>query len=275
MTGGIEGTVDSAGLRLGYEEAGSGAGTVVFSHSYLVDRRQFEGQVDALSSSHRVIAFDHRDHGQSDHARGRYGLYDLVADGERVIQELDAAPCHWVGLSTGGFVGMRIALRHPDWFRSLTLMDTSASAEETIPKMRGRAMMVLLRVVGTKPLMGQAMKLMFGDAFLRDDEFRETRDLWRARIAANDRHALIRFGNAVFARDDVLDDLRALEVPVHVIAGDQDRGLPVKHSRKIAETVPDATLSIITGAGHLCTIERPAEVNEVLVPFIESHGSTT
>lgn len=268
MADGHLGIVDSSGVRLAYTEVGSGAETIVLSHSYLVDSRQFDAQVEALSASYRVIAFDHRDHGRSDHAPDRYGIYDLVEDGERVIEQLDAAPCHWVGLSTGGFVGMRLALRHPDWFRSLTLMDTSASAEEPMPRMRGRVMMMLLPIVGTKPLMRPAMRLMFGRTFLRDDDARDVRDLWYDRIAANDPQALVRFGNAVLGRDDVLDDLRSLELPVHVVVGAEDRALPLEHARRLADAVPSGTLSIIPGGGHLCTIERPAEVTEALARFI-------
>lgn len=264
--------IRSDGLELAYLDVGSGSETVIFSHSYLVNSQQFEAQVEALASTCRVIAYDHRDHGRSDRADGPYGLYDLVDDGEKVIAGLDAAPCHWVGLSTGGFVGMRLALRHPEWFRSLTLMDTSGEAEVGLEKLRNRTLVTLLRLVGVKPLIGQALKTMFGDPFLKEEEFRESREFWRTRILANDRHALIRFGNAILARDDVLDGLGALDLPVLVIAGELDRAMAVKHGRAIAGTVPGATLSLIEKAGHLCTIEQPTAVNDVLVPFIQSHS---
>jgi pimeloyl-ACP methyl ester carboxylesterase len=73
----------------------------------------------------------------------------------------------------------------------------------------------------------------------------------------------------------VLEALGALEVPIHVITGEQDRGLPVRHAEDIARVVPDATVSLIERAGHLCTIERPNEVNDVLIPFIATHGAAT
>lgn len=270
----MSGRVESSGLELACRETGEGPEAVVFSHSFLVDSRQFDDQIEALSPSFRVIAYDHRDHGASGRADGAYELADLVADGARVIEALDAAPCHWVGSSTGGFVGMRLALEHPDWFRSLTLMDTSASAEAGFSKVRNTAMLTALPVVGIKPLLGRAMKLMFADPFLHGDETAEDMALWRERIAANDPKALRRFGAAIFGRDDVLDRLGTLEIPVHAIAGEGDRALSPDHARAIAAAVPGAQLSLIADAGHLCTIERPAAVNDVLVPFIERHRST-
>lgn len=265
--------VESDGVSLAHLDVGAGPETIVFSHSYLVDSRQFEAQIEALASDYRVIAYDLRDHGASGRATSQYGMYDLVSDGERVIEALDAAPCHWVGLSTGGFVGMRAALRHPDWFSSVTLMDTSAAAEEPLSKAKNYALLAALRLVGIKPLIGQGMKAMFSDAFLEEPEFEEQRAVWRARMLANDRDALVRCGRAIFARDDVLEALGGLDVPIHAVAGDHDRGLPVRHVRDIANTARDGQLSIIENAGHLCTIERPDAVTDVLRGFIGEHAS--
>lgn len=268
------GRLEANGLELAYREVGSGSETVVFSHSFLVDSRQFDAQIEALSGSYRVISFDHRDHGESGRADRPYEMADLVADGARVVEGLDATPCHWVGLSTGGFVGMRLALEHPEWFRTLTLMDTSATAEDVASKIRNKLMLTVLRVAGVKPLVGRVMKLMFADPFLDGDDFAETRALWHDRIAAGDRAAIRRFADAIGGRDDVLDRLRSLDLPVHAISGADDRALAASHAKAIAEAVPGSTLSLIPGAGHLCTIETPAAVNDVLVPFIESHRST-
>lgn len=128
-----------------------------------------------------------------------------------------------------------------------------------------------LRIVGIRPLIGEAMKAMFADSFLKGDEFSETRDIWRRRILANDSDALVRFGKAIFARDDVLDALGSLDLPVHVVMGEHDRGIPLDDGRAIARTIPGARFSLIEGAGHLCTIERPAEVTIALTSFIDGH----
>lgn len=100
--------VEVNGTRLYYVESGAGA-PVVLSHSYLVDDRQFDRQAEDLSDRYRVIAFYHRDHGRSAHADGPYKLATLVDDAAALIQAVGAVPSHWMGLSTGGFVGIRLA----------------------------------------------------------------------------------------------------------------------------------------------------------------------
>ena len=102
------------GTRLHYVEAGEGADTVVFSHSYLVDHRHFEPQIEALSDRFRVLAYDHRGHGRSGPAAPGCSMETIYEDGLAFLEALGEGPLHWVGLSTGGFVGMRIASRRPE-----------------------------------------------------------------------------------------------------------------------------------------------------------------
>ncbi len=267
--------IDVNGTGLAYVDAGRGPETVVLSHSFLVDHRQFAAQIDALADQYRVIAFDHRDHGASARAESPYTLDDLVDDAVGLVDSLDAAPCHFVGLSTGGFVGMRIALRHPDRLRSVVLMDTDARSERLVARVRNKGMLTALRLFGTEPLMGPTMKLMFGPTFLGDDRRREEAASWRERIASNDAAALIRFGKAISSREDVLDDLRAVDLPALVVVGEHDKALPPATARALADAIPGAELFVVPDAGHLCTIERPDEVNDVLVSFLDERGRTT
>ncbi|NIR38383.1 MAG: alpha/beta fold hydrolase, partial [Actinobacteria bacterium] len=241
----------------------------VFSHSYLVDSHQFDAQIEALADRYRVIAFDHRDHGRSSRATAPYDLDDLVDDTVGFIEQLGIAPCHFIGLSTGGFVGMRIAFRRPELFRSVTLMDTDAGAERALAKTKNKGLLLALRLVGLGPLMGQAMKAMFGPQFLKDADRREEAAFWRRRIRDNDPAALVRFGNAIFARSDVLEELRGVDLPCLVVAGAKDRALPKDAAPAMAAAIPGARLEFIADAGHLCTIEKPDEVTAVLSSFLD------
>jgi pimeloyl-ACP methyl ester carboxylesterase len=81
---------------------------------------------------------------------------------------------------------------------------------------------------------------------------------------------LIRFGKAIWSRDDVLDRLRELDLPTLVVVGDQDAALAPEISRRLADAIAGARLEIIERAGHLCTVERPERVSEVLAEFLGS-----
>src|SRR5258707_9601832 len=97
------------GVELNYQESGSGPETIVFSHGLLMDHMMFESQRAAFEKQYRVIAYDHRGQGQSHDPGQGYDMDTLADDAAALITALNAAPCHFAGLSMGGFVGMRLA----------------------------------------------------------------------------------------------------------------------------------------------------------------------
>lgn len=266
--------VNVHGVRLSFIERGSGAETVVFSHGYLVDHRHFEAQIAALEGRFRVLAYDHRDHGDSERMAEPYDTEAIYEDGVSFLETACDGPVHWVGLSTGGFVGVRLGIRRPDLLRSLTLMDTSAEAEPTLKRMKYLAMLAALRWTGFQPLMGAVMKAMFGPAFLRDPARSGERQLWKQRIMANDRDALVRFGRAIFSRADVHSEAARIGTPTLVVVGEEDRARPPVEARRLAGVVPGARLDVIPRGGHLCTIEEPEAVNAVLGRFLDAQATS-
>jgi pimeloyl-ACP methyl ester carboxylesterase len=231
---------------LHYEESGEGPDTVVFSHSYLLSSEHFQPQIAALSGSFRCLAFDHRGHGGSDAPESGYDMENLYADAVGFIEATGRAPCHFVGLSTGGFIGLRLGIRRPDLVRSLVLMDTSADPEPAGRAREYRVMLWMLRTLGYWPLVRRMAKTFFSPHFRNDAERRSESAYWRGRVTANDRHAMLRFGRGILERAGVSDQLE-----------------------RIARGIPDAQLEVIPRAGHVCTVEQPDAVNEVLVRFLE------
>lgn len=260
------------GVSLAFEERGSGEETVVLSHSYLVDHRQFESQIAALAQRYRVLAFDHRGHGGSDKPSDGYDMDAITRDAEAFIEATNAGPCHFIGLSTGGFVGLRLGLHRPDLLRSLVLMDTSAQRESRLKRAKYEAMFAVVKRAGFDALIGQTMSIMFGPEFLDDPVRKDDVAVWRERILANDVDAMIGFGRAIFNRDDVVDRLGHIDAPTLVMVGEHDDPQPIERAQVIADGIVDAHLHVIPGAGHLSTIENPDDVNTMLASFLETGG---
>lgn len=264
--------LDANGVRLYYEERGRGEETIVFSHSYLLDHRHFEPQIRALEDRYRIIAYDHREHGRSGCTGGAFGIDDLVADGAAIIERVAGGECHWVGLSTGGFVGMRLGFRRPDLLRSLVLMDTSAEIEARYKRLKYHAMLLALRFVGVKPLAGEAMRGLFGETFLGDPAREGERAVWRERVEANTPEGISRFGRAIWGRDRVLERLNEIQAPTLVVHGEEDTAFFPDYGVRIKNTIPGAKFVLVAHAGHVCTIEAPEVVNKALEDFYASLG---
>src|SRR5258705_4258305 len=109
-----------------YVEFGSGTETIIFSHGLMFNSHQWDEQLDYFKGHYRCIAYDHRGQGQSESVGGK-DMDTLYEDAASLIEQLSPGkPIHFVGLSMGGFVGMRLAARKPHLLRSLTLLETSA-----------------------------------------------------------------------------------------------------------------------------------------------------
>lgn len=255
-------------VTLYYEEMGGGADTIVFSHSYLVDSRHFYPQMKALSDRYRCLAYDHRGHGRSEVTEEGYDMENLYADAVAFIEEMHCAPCHFIGLSTGGFIGLRIGIRRPDLLKTLVLMDTSAEAEPKENLWQYKMLFFVVRWFGYRPVIGRLILLLFGRKFLTDPaRVQEVAD-WRQRLMSSDRKAMVKFGNGIFARQSVYEQLEQIKTPTLVVVGAEDYPTPVAKAERIAQKIPGAKLVIIPDAGHLCTVEEPAAVNAAIQEFL-------
>lgn len=258
------------GRQIAYSDTGSGAETIVFSHGYLMNSRMFDHQIAALSDHYRVIAFDHRGHGRSGPCPLPFGMYDLVDDAEVLIRELTDGPVHFAGMSTGGFVGMRIALRSPELIRSLILIDTAAGAEDRAALKQYNQLLFAVRWLGVRPLLGKVMPILMGPSFLNDPAKQEDVAFWRAQMSQLDKRSIHRFGKAIFGRDDVLGDLAALDAPppTQIIVGADDVATPVAKSETMQAAIKNAALTVVPDAGHTSPIEQPEAVTAAMTQFL-------
>ena len=246
-------TATANGIDLNYVESGHGAQTVVFAHGLLLDQHMFEAQRQALDARYRVIAYDHRGQGDSAPAAGGYDMDSLTEDTVDLIRATGSAPCHFIGLSMGGFVGMRLAARYPELVRSLTLLNTSASAETMGQRIRYRAM--------------QAVVALFGPSFREDPQRREQLARWIHHVQSLPRRIVGPVGG-VIGRAAIVDELKYIRCPTLVVTGDEDQTTPAAEAERIVAQISGARLVRLANCGHSSTIEAPAAVNRAIAEFL-------
>lgn len=230
----------------------------------------FDAQVAALRSRYRCIAYDHRGQGKSAVTPGGYDMDTVAEDAAALIRALDLGPCHFVGLSMGGFAGMRLAARALASFRSLTLLATAADAEPALNKPRHAALGLLARTLGMRAVVGEVMKAMFGRTFLQDPARERTRLAMRARLIANDLDGSLRALGGVTARVPIERELPAIGCPTLILSGEEDRAIAPARSRRTAGLIPGARFHSIPRTGHTATIEEPRAVTEAIAEFLAS-----
>lgn len=258
-------SVEVKGVALHYQERGSGPEALVFSHSYLLDSSHFGPQMSALSPHYRCIAFDHRGHGGSERPQSGYDMETLYTDAVAFIRAMNCAPVHFVGLSTGGFIGLRLGFRRPDLLRTLTLMDSSAQAEPAHKRLQYGLMTKVVAVTGMRPFAGYVMSQFFSKRSRREPAKRAELSRFRRMIVDNDAETMVKFGRGILARQSVLEHLPEISVPTLVIVGEQDKPQPPARARRMAEAIPGAELLLVPDAAHISTVDSPDLVNAALV----------
>ncbi|WP_327140557.1 alpha/beta fold hydrolase [Nocardia sp. NBC_01327] len=261
------------GVPIAYSDTGippeyPDAQTLVFGHGLLFGGWMFEPQIRALRNRYRCITLDWRGQGETPPTAGDYDMDTLTADAAGLIGLLAIAPVHWVGLSMGGFIGQRLAARHPELLRSLILLDTSAGPEDSAKVGEYKRLAMALRLVGFRAIQSQVEPHMFGSVFRSGPQSGPIIRDWSARLRRHDRAAIGKAVLAVADRKSVEHELPAIAHPTLVVVGADDRATPPLRARQIVDRIPDARLHIIEDCGHTSTLEQPAAVTAVLEEFL-------
>jgi len=259
-------TIDDTTLY--YEDTGGPGEPIVFSHGLLWNTTLFAPQVAALKDRYRCISYDHRGQGQSADDRRKVIDMDLLtADAVGLIHALGLGAVHFCGLSMGGFVGMRLAARHPTLVRSLILCETSAGPEPAENAPRYKRLNLAARWLGPRVVMPAVMPILFGRTSLTDPAREAQRREWKRQLNRN-RRSIWRAVNGVILRDPVERELPGIVAPTLVIVGNEDVATVPAKAQQIASLIPGATLCVLEGAGHSSTVEQPEAVNARIGRFL-------
>lgn len=257
-------TVPVNDISLHYSDEGEGEGEVVlFIHGLGSSGADWQLQVPGLTSRYRVVTVDLRGHGQSDKPPGPYSIPMFADDVAGLIETLDVAPCHVVGLSLGAMTTLELAATRPNLVRSAVVVN---AGPDFIPRtLKDKAMvwqrLALVKAVGLEKL-GQVV----ADRTLPGDEHAELRERVTEVIADNDKSAYLASMRAIIGWS-VRDRLDKVTSPTLVVASELDY-TPIVSKRPIIDEAPDARMVVVDGARHLLPVEKPDEFNKILTTFL-------
>jgi 3-oxoadipate enol-lactonase len=263
-------TIQVNGVNLFYKESGSGPETIVFSHGLLMDHTMFEPQRAVFEKQYRVIAYDHRAQGQSEDIGRGYDMSTIADDAALLIRALNAAPCHFAGLSMGGFAGMRVAAHHPELIQTLTLMNTTATKEKPANRLKYAFLAQMVKIFSPTPFTSIAVKELFGETTRRSAERRPMLEEWTGKLRARPRNIAPSLLAVMNRREFRADELAAIRCPTLVITGEDDTAQPPSNSASLISGIRGARHVNIPGAGHSSSLERPEPVTAAMQELFRS-----
>jgi pimeloyl-ACP methyl ester carboxylesterase len=262
------GTINVNGTDYAYIDEGDGP-LVLFGHGLLASKEMFRAQIDTLRSRYRCTSIDWPGHGESGFRADGWDFYDLGEDAVEIVRKLGAERAVFAGLSQGGMVFMRMALRHPELVQALVLLDTSAGPEDPENVGNYRQMAELLRTgdqAARERTVDVSQTILYGQTWR--EEHPEGVQHERALMLAHDPEGIYLACQAVFDRDDVLDQVGAISAPTLIIVGEEDTATPPERAHELNEAIAGSELVVIPRAGHHSPIENPGPVTDAIERFL-------
>lgn len=245
------------------------AETVLLLHGLASSGADWELQLPALTPGYRVLAPDARGHGLSPKPRAQYFIADMVDDVVALLDELQIASMHVVGLSMGGVMGQQLAITQPERVKSLTLVNTFA-------KVRPNGLNGLFRFFrrlyalqfGTMRDLGEPV---IATMFPKPEQAEIRRIGLERFLKFNTDPVVYKSLLRANLRFDVRHQLNAIHCPTLIVAGDRDRTVPMKCKTELRDNIANAKLVVIPDSGHATPIDQYEKFNEVLVEFLAGH----
>ncbi|MGH3780393.1 MAG: alpha/beta fold hydrolase [Pseudonocardiaceae bacterium] len=260
------------GIQLSYQLTGSGALVVLVMGTGSPGRVWQLHQVPELvAAGYRVATVDNRGITPSDECATGITIDDLVADAAALIEHLGDGPARVVGTSLGSRIVQELALTRPDLVSQAVMMAA-----------HGRTNLVQSRLSAGERALYDARIVLPPTYYAAITALLNlSPETLNNRLAVQEWLDLFEFsGSSISAGvraqlevEDFPDRLVAygrIRVPSLVIGFADDLMIPSYLGREVAGAIPGARYEEIEGCGHFGYLERPAEVNRLLLKFFAS-----
>lgn len=224
-------------IKLHYIEKGQGD-VLILLHGNGENCEYFCHQIDVFSKEYHVFAIDTRGHGKTPRGEKAFTIRQFAEDLFYFMKEKEIEKAHILGFSDGGNIAMIFAMEHPQCVDRLILNGANLNAKGVkrrvqIPIEIGYR---IVNLFAGKSSNAKANAEMLG-------------------LMVNDPNILPK-------------ELVKIQAKTLVIAGTKDM-IMEKHTRLIANSIPNATCKIIEG-DHFIANKNAKEFNDIVLHFLKT-----
>ncbi|WP_168393943.1 3-oxoadipate enol-lactonase [Acinetobacter indicus] len=256
-------TFTSQDAEINYQTFGDAAKpALVFSNSLGTNFKMWQPQIDHFQQDFFVICYDTRGHGASSAPQGPYTLDQLGQDVVNLLDHLNIEKAAFCGISMGGLTGQWLAINKPERFSHVVVCNTAAKIGQ---EQAWNERAALVREQGLAPIASTAAGRWFTEPFIQSNAATVV-------TLSNDLGAGSPEGYAscceALAKADVREQLKDIQVPVLIVAGQQDPVTTVADGEFMQQRIANAELFEIN-ASHISNIEQPEAFNQAVQAFIQ------
>ncbi len=230
------GVIRSGSADIYYELHGDKGEYLVLLHGNGESMKRMQHQIEYFSQKYRVLAIDSRGHGESGFGQGMLNLSTMALDVENVLAELNIERVNILGFSDGANIAMLFAIKRPEMVSRLILVggNLKPSGMQTDVLIAVKAAYYLTKIAGH-----------FDKKLGLENEY-----------------------YFLMAKEPDITPamLKRITAKTLIIVGNKDMIKP-KHSRLIADSIPNARLLTLEG-DHFIIYRTPQLFNEKAEEFL-------
>jgi pimeloyl-ACP methyl ester carboxylesterase len=270
-----------SGRRVRYWALGERGTSVILLHGLGASADIWIHNVIPLARQHRVYVPDLPGFGESENPGSSFSPLDYALFLDNFMGQLGIDRADLVGQSLGGGVALSFVLKFPDRVKKLVLVDSAGLGREVVWTLRLMSLPLLGKLFCRPGRRSTELFFRFAvnDRRLITSDFVDiysrffARPEFRAFLVGIVRTMITLHGVDQRLLGPVLDNLGDIKQPTLIVWGRDDRVLPLEHGRRGARRLPNATLEIVEGCGHIPFFERPELFNRMVLDFL-SQGDT-
>ena len=269
------------GINVAYTEKGRGHALVLIM-GLGANKESWFMNIPTLSKRYRVIAFDSRGVGATDRSGEFYTMGSMAEDTVGLLDALNIERAHVIGVSLGSMIAQEVAIRFPQRVSKLVLAATTPGMSDATNKdMWDKKNAEMNRSID----LGEN----FNERIMSDSDSFDVVKIM-VRITANAFNRIVfkipmvlgaRYYFNKVGPSGVLDQLRAvsqhntidrldqIKAPTLVMAGTDDKVVPIEFSRIVAGHIPGARFIEFDGGSHSFFMERSKRFNREVIEFLK------
>lgn len=227
----------------------------------------WQPNLETFAERYRVLLYDHRGTGRSDHALpDAVSIDDMAADLLALMTELGISRAHVLGHALGGLIGLALARVAPERVGKLVVVNGWAKLDPYTARCFDTRL-ALLRGSGAEEYLRAQPIFLYPPGWI---------SVHSARLDAEAAEQLAHFpGNETVEKRiaavrawDPGETLRSVETPVLVLATADDALVPDHCARGLCELLPNHSRMIQFSGGHAGNITEPEDFYERVLPWL-------
>ena len=236
--------------------------TILFLNGLAIDRNIWVTWLPTLVARYRIVRMDLRGFGNSYRPQpaAAWSIDLLAQDVLDVMRATDTQRVHFVGESTGGTVGLYLAVAYPDALASLTTVSAahSGGAINLAQQLRDE-----IGEIGMDAWSERLMERRFHEGALPEPMYRWFHDVQRNATP----HVCVDLVDMLVATD-LSARLGEIRTPTLVLAPDDSPFVPVEDQVARLRAIPGSTLHVVAGARHGVSHSHGPECARALADFL-------